>query len=639
MTERFEAEQDIARFIANARKLEDVHAYSPDQEHDACGVGLVAAIDGKPRREIVVRAIEALKAVWHRGAVDADGKTGDGAGIHLQVPQDFFRAQVKQTGHELRSGRIAVGQIFLPRTDYVAQETCRTIVESEILRSGFYLYGWRQVPVNISIIGEKANATRPEIEQIMFDAGDSEDLETLDRRLYLCRRRIEKGVRAAAIQDFYICSLSTRSLIYKGMFLAEQLSNFYPDLTDERFVSAFAIFHQRYSTNTFPTWRLAQPFRMLAHNGEINTLKGNANWMKNHEVKMASELFGASGEDIKPIIQAGQLRFCGFGRGVRGAGARRPRGATGEDHSGAGSLVETGFHHARAPPRHVRLRQRHHGAMGRTGGAGRHRRALGDRRHGSQWAAPDALLRDRRRAAVRGFGNRHGGARRNHVTRKGRVGPGQMIAIDLTDGVFYEDGAIKDRLAGEYPYEEWTKKIVDLEPIIGPGDEPRLYEKKTLRRRQMAAGYTIEDLEVILHPMVEDGKEPVGSMGDDTPLAVLSDKYRPLSHYFRQNFSQVTNPPIDPLREERVMSLKTRFRNLGNVLVQDEKQTEVSVLESPVISTGMFARMKDHLEGRFYEIDCVFACATAVRGRARCSWLSSASGPRPKRRCCKATIT
>ena len=254
---RHKAEVEIARFIANARKLEDAHAYSPDQEHDACGVGLVAAIDGKPRREVVTRAIEALRAVWHRGAVDADGKTGDGAGIHISVPQDFFRAQVEQTGHKLRSGRIAVGQIFLPRTDYVAQETCRTIVEAEILRSGFYLYGWRQVPVNISIIGEKANATRPEIEQIMFDAGDSEDLETLDRRLYLCRRRIEKGVRAAAIQDFYVCSLSTRSLIYKGMFLAEQLSNFYPDLQDERFVSAFAIFHQRYSTNTFPTWRLA----------------------------------------------------------------------------------------------------------------------------------------------------------------------------------------------------------------------------------------------------------------------------------------------------------------------------------------------------------------------------------------------
>src|SRR5215468_9996793 len=286
------AENEIARFLANARKLESAHAYSPDQEHDACGVGVVAAIDGKPRRAVVLGAIEALKSVWHRGAVDADGKTGDGAGIHLQVPQDFFRAQVEHTGTRLRSGRIAVGQIFLPRTDYGAQETCRTIVESEILRSGFHLYGWRQVPIDISIIGEKANVTRPEIEQIMFDAGDALDLETLDRRLYLCRRRIEKRVREASIQDFYVCSLSTRSLIYKGMFLAEQLSNFYPDLKDERFTSAFAIFHQRYSTNTFPTWRLAQPFRTIAHNGEINTLKGNVNWMACHEPRMAQEALG-----------------------------------------------------------------------------------------------------------------------------------------------------------------------------------------------------------------------------------------------------------------------------------------------------------------------------------------------------------
>ena len=200
------------------------------------------------------------------------------------------------------------------------------------------------------------------------------------------------------------------------------------------------------------------------------------------------------------------------------------------------------------------------------------------------------------------------------VIRKGRVGPGQMIARrSRRRRASTKTARLKDRLAGEYPYEEWTKNIVELEPIIGPGPEPRLYEKDALRRRQVAAGYTVEDLELILHPMVEDGKEAVGSMGDDAPLAVLSDRYRPLSHYFRQNFSQVTNPPIDSLREERVMSLKTRFRNLGNVLAQDEAQTEdVFVLESPVISTGMYQRMKEHLEGRFYEIDCVFPVREGV---------------------------
>jgi glutamate synthase (NADPH/NADH) large chain len=606
MSARFDAKQEIARFIANARKLEDGHAYSPEQEHDACGVGLVAAIDGKPRREVVVGAIEALKSVWHRGAVDADGKTGDGAGIHLQVPQDFFRAQVEQTGHKLRSGRIAVGQIFLPRTDYTAQETCRTIVESEILRIGFYLYGWRQVPVDISIIGEKANATRPEIEQVMFDAGDSEDLESLDRRLYLCRRRIEKKVREAAIADFYVCSLSTRSLIYKGMFLAEQLSNFYPDLKDERFVSAFAIFHQRYSTNTFPTWRLAQPFRMLAHNGEINTLRGNVNWMKNHEFKMASALFGEAGDDIKPIIQPGGSDSAAldavFEVLVR-AGRTAPLAKTlliPEAWSKKASTMPESHRAMYAYANAVMEPWDGPAAIAATDGrwviAGMDRNGLRPQRYA---VTEDGLL----------FVGSETGLvvlDESRITRKGRVGPGQMLALDLHEGRFYEDRAIKDKLAGEYPYVEWTKKIVELDPIIGPGPEPRMFDRDALRKRQIAAGMTMEDLELILHPMVEDGKEPVGSMGDDTPLAVLSEQYRPLSHYFRQNFSQVTNPPIDPLREERVMSLKTRFRNLGNVLEQDEKQADVFVLESPVISTGMIERMKDHLEGRFYEIDCVF---------------------------------
>jgi glutamate synthase (NADPH/NADH) large chain len=597
---------EISRFLSNARLLESAHAYSPEQEHDACGVGLVAAIDGKPRREVVTRAVEALKSVWHRGAVDADGKTGDGAGIHLQVPQDFFRAQVERSGHKLRSGHIGVGQMFLPRTDYAAQETCRTIVESEILSFGFYLYGWRQVPVDISVIGEKANATRPEIEQVMFDAGSGADMETLERALYLCRRRIEKRVREAAIQDFYVCSLSSRSLIYKGMFLAEQLSNFYPDLKDEHFISAFAIFHQRYSTNTFPTWRLAQPFRMLAHNGEINTLKGNVNWMKNHEFKMASQLFGQHGDDIKPIIQPGGSDSAAldavFEVLVR-AGRTAPLAKTlliPEAWSKKASTMPEAHRAMYAYANAVMEPWDGPAAIAATDGrwvmAGMDRNGLRPQRYA---VTSDGLLF---------VGSETGLVVLDEatVTRKGRVGPGQMIALDLEEGRFYEDRVIKDRLASEFPYEEWTKNIVELDPIIGPGPEPRLFVKDDLRKRQAAAGYTVEDLESILHPMVEDGKEAVGSMGDDTPLAVLSDRYRPLSHFFRQNFSQVTNPPIDSLREERTMSLKTRFRNLGNVLEQDEKQTDVFVLESPVISTGMYVRMKEHLEGRFYEIDCVF---------------------------------
>jgi glutamate synthase (NADPH) large chain len=242
---------------------------------------MVASIDGKQRRDVVESAIECLKVLFHRGAVDADGKTGDGAGIHLEVPQAFFREHVSRTGHVMPDNEtLCVGMVFLPKSDLGAQEVCRTIVESEILNAGYYIYGWRQVPVDISVIGEKANATRPEIEQIMIANRRGLTGDDLERNLYLVRRRIEKRVMEDHINSFYICSFSSRSIIYKGMFLAEQLTSFYPDLNDVRFVSSFAIYHQRYSTNTFPTWHLAQPFRMLAHNGEINTLLGNVNWMR-----------------------------------------------------------------------------------------------------------------------------------------------------------------------------------------------------------------------------------------------------------------------------------------------------------------------------------------------------------------------
>ena len=267
--------------------------YSEDEEHSSCGVGLVVSIDGSPSRKVVENGINALKAVWHRGAVDADGKTGDGAGIHVQIPVQFFYDQVRRTGHEPRMDQLmAVGQVFLPRTNFGAQETCRTIVESEVLRIGYYIYGWRHVPVDVSVLGDKANATRPEIEQIIISNAKGVDVETFERELYVIRRRIEKAAQAAGIREMYICSLSCRSIIYKGMMLAQDVANFYPDLMDARFESAFAIYHQRYSTNTFPQWWLAQPFRMLAHNGEINTLKGNVNWMKSHEIRMASTYFG-----------------------------------------------------------------------------------------------------------------------------------------------------------------------------------------------------------------------------------------------------------------------------------------------------------------------------------------------------------
>jgi glutamate synthase (NADPH/NADH) large chain len=303
MTQPTESGADfLTAWAANAAALSDT--YQPDMEHDACGVGLVAALDGKKRRDVVQAGIDALKAVWHRGAVDADGKTGDGAGIHIEIPQDFFADAIRRGGQHLRPGPIGVGQVFLPKTDLSAQERCRQIVESEILAFGYAIYGWRQVPINVECIGEKANATRPEIEQIMIWNAKGTDEATFEGDLYVIRRRIEKQAIAAQISELYFCSLSCRSIIYKGMFLAASLTDFYPDLLDQRFVSRFAIYHQRYSTNTFPTWKLAQPFRMLAHNGEINTISGNINWMKSHETRLSDPALDPYMDDIKPVIQA-----------------------------------------------------------------------------------------------------------------------------------------------------------------------------------------------------------------------------------------------------------------------------------------------------------------------------------------------
>ena len=289
----------------NLKKLIKGNIYHPSYEHDACGVGFVASTDGKKSRKVVEFGIQALKAVWHRGAVDADGKTGDGAGIHIEIPQDFFVERIQNAGRQHKEGKICVGMIFLPRNDYSSQEKCKTIVENELLNKSYYIYRWRQVPVNTKVLGEKSENNRPEIVQIIFKSNNKNlEKDELERDLYVVRKKIEKQINILKLKDFYICSFSSRSVIYKGMFLAEALSEFYPDLTDKRFISRFAIFHQRYSTNTFPSWDLAQPFRTLAHNGEINTIKGNINWMRIHEQDMNSKLFKDM-ESLKPVIDSG----------------------------------------------------------------------------------------------------------------------------------------------------------------------------------------------------------------------------------------------------------------------------------------------------------------------------------------------
>ncbi len=580
--------------------------YADADEHSSCGVGLVVSIEGTPSRGVVEKGINALKAIWHRGAVDADGKTGDGAGIHVQIPAPFFYDQVRRTGHEPQMNKlIAVGQVFLPRTDFSAQERCRTIVETEVLRMGHYIYGWRHVPVNNSVLGEKANATRPEIEQILIRNEKDIDDEQFERELYIIRRRIEKAT--SMIAGFYFCSLSCRSIIYKGMMLAEQVAEFYPDLMDERFESSFAIYHQRYSTNTFPQWHLAQPFRMLAHNGEINTLKGNVNWMRSHEIRMASNMFGDRAEDIKPIIPAGASDSSAldsvFEVLVR-AGRNAPMAKTMlVPEAWAQQAVETkqawqdmyGYCNAVIEPWDGPA------ALAMTDGrwvcGGLDRNGLRPLRY---VVTGDGLL-------IAGSEVGMVPVDEATVVEKGALGPGQMIAVDMTEGRLYRDEELKDKLAAAQPFSDWVEKVVDLNDMMRNVPEKPVFTGAELRKRQVAAGYSIEDLEQVLAPMAEDGKEMIASMGDDTPSAVLSKQYRPLSHFFRQNFSQVTNPPIDSLRESRVMSLKTRFGNLKNVLDEDGSQTEILLLESPFVANAEFDEMMNHFGETVTVIDCTFA--------------------------------
>ena len=600
----------VAAEEAKRKWMAENGLYAHEEEHSSCGVGLVVAIDGTPSRDVVEKGINALKAVWHRGAVDADGKTGDGAGIHVQIPVAFFQDQIRRTGHEPDNKLIAVGQVFLPRTDFGAQERCRTIVESEVLRMGHYIYGWRHVPVDNSVLGDKANATRPEIEQILIRNEKGVDEEQFERELYIIRRRIEKA--ATMVTGFYFCSMSCRSIIYKGMMLAEQVAEFYPDLMDARFESAFAIYHQRYSTNTFPQWSLAQPFRMLAHNGEINTLKGNVNWMRSHEIRMASSAFGDKAEDIKPIIPAGASDSSAldsvFEVLVR-AGRNAPMAKT--------MMVPEAW-----SQQAIEMKKPWQDMYGYCNAVM------------EPWDGPAALaMTDGRwvcggldrsglrplRYVVTGDGLLVAGSEvgmvpidEATVVEKGALGPGQMIAVDMVEGRLYHDEELKDKLAAAQPFGAWVEKVVDLSGMLRDVPEHAVFDGADLRKRQIAAGYSVEELEQVLAPMAEDGKEMIASMGDDTPSAVLSKMYRPLSHFFRQNFSQVTNPPIDSLRESRVMSLKTRFGNLKNVLDEDGSQTQILQLESPFVANAEFDEMMNHFGESVTVIDCTFAKGTGA---------------------------
>ncbi len=596
----------MKNYLKNLKKLEENHVYNKSMEHDACGVGLIASTNGKKSRKVVEYGIEALKSVWHRGAVDADGKTGDGAGIHLEISSEFFREKIEITGHKPDKSPICVGMIFLPRNNYSAQENCKILVEKELTKSNFSIYGWRQVPVNSKVLGIKAEQTRPEITQVLFKHNDSDLSEnSLEIKLYESRRKIENEANKAQLEGFYICSLSSKSIIYKGMFLAETMSDFYEDLKDERFISRYVIFHQRYSTNTFPSWSLAQPFRAIAHNGEINTFKGNSNWMKVHEQEMDSKLFNDI-ENLKPVIQPGVSDSAALDNvfellNISGQPAplaklmlipdawSKKNKTLSRDHQQLFNFLNSTMEPWDGPA-----------AIAATDNdwviAANDRNGLRPLRY--------TITKDNFLFA----GSETGMIKldEKNIIAKGRLGPGEIIGVKIVKGKVFTNNEIKNYLAKEYKH--FSSQIVDLNKKFIIKNEKNIFSGIELKRRQHVFGLSIEDLELILHPMVEDAKEATGSMGDDTPLAVLSEKYRPLYHFFRQNFSQVTNPPIDSLRENKVMSLKTRFGNLGNILDFDNLTKEdIYVLDSPILSNSQFKKFNNFFSKKSIEIDCTFS--------------------------------
>ena len=597
---------EVDTYIKNREKLKKNHVYKEEFEHDNCGVGLVASIEGDSRRDIVEKGVEALKAVFHRGAVDADGKTGDGAGIMLEVSNSFFRKQILKTGHmPSEDSLIGVGMIFLPKRDFGAQEKCRAIVEYEIIKAGMNLFGWRQVPVNTEIIGEKANYTKPEIEQIIFSPKDSQS--DLEKKLYLTRRRIENKIKALNINDFYICSLSTETIVYKGMFLAEQLSEFYPDLLDEDFKSKFAIYHQRYSTNTFPTWSLAQPFRVLAHNGEINTLKGNINWMSAHEPRITHPFFNERINDLKPILDSDASDSASLD------GAFELLVQTDRDLPMAKSMIiPESWSNRSDMSDDLKNMYAYCNAViepwdgpaavcGNFGDwiiSGMDRNGLRPLRY---ILTNDGLL-------ISGSEVGMINVEEKNILKKGRVGPGELIAINYHEKKFYQSDELKKLLSQRQNYSEWNKKTIDLDSILA--DKQISHPNKAIDQKfyQLAKSFNLsfETLDLILDPMVKTGQEATGSMGDDTPLSVLTERYRGLHSFFKQNFSQVTNPPIDSLREQVVMSLKTRLGNLGNIAEEDSEQCNLVLLQSPVLLDHELKTLKEHLGQLTTEIDCTY---------------------------------
>ena len=554
-------------------KTEQTGLYDATNEHDACGVGMVVNIHGNKSHELVDSALKVLENMRHRGAEGADNKTGDGAGIMLQIPHEFILLQGIPVPEK---GKYGTGLVFLPK-DEKEQAGILSIMIEEIEREGLTLMHLRNVPTNPACLGKDARATEPDIKQV-FITGVT-DADSLERTLYIIRKKIEKRVRHT---DFYIVSLSAKNIIYKGMLSSMQVREYFPDLTQPYFTSGLALVHSRFSTNTFPTWSLAQPFRLLAHNGEINTIRGNRGWMEARESVLSSPALGDV-KDIRPIIQPGMSDSASLDNVLEFfvmSGLSLP-------HAMA-MLVPESFNDKNPISEDLKAFYEYHSILmepwdgpaallfsdGRFAGGMLDRNGLRPARY---LITNNDMMVVASEVGVMDF-------EPGEIKEKGRLQPGKILMIDTEQGKIYYDGELKEQLASARPYRAWlSANRIELDTLkSGRKIDNRIDGYDRMLR---TFGFSREDIERTLMPMCNTGAEPIASMGNDTPLAVLSDRPQLLFNYFRQQFAQVTNPAIDPIREELVMSLTEYIGAVGmNILVPSESHCKMVRLPHPVLN-------------------------------------------------------
>jgi glutamate synthase (NADPH/NADH) large chain len=568
--------------------------YDPSYEKDNCGVGFIANINGEKSHEVVKKGIEILVNMTHRGAAGSDPTTGDGAGIMVQMPHEFFEIACKNLGVELPSaGEYGVGMFFLPKTPAMRYQ-CEGIAERVIAEEGAELLGWRIVPVDNRAIGETARYTEPIMKQVFIGMGTIKTIEAFESKLYLIRKRIENEV-ATYVQKgnepFYICSLSNKTIVYKGLLLPEQISNYYIDLQDLNFRSAMSMVHSRFSTNTFPTWELAHPYRYLAHNGEINTIRGNRNWMNAREGVLKSEVYGKDVTKLFPILMP-NMSDSGSLDNVFELLRKHGRSNT---HALTMLIPEAWENDESMDPKKRSYYEYNASMLEPWDGPAAVFFCDGDQvgatldRNGLR-PAKYVITKDGHMVMASELGV----IRFNpeDIVRKGRLEPGKMIMVDTLKKVVLEDEAIKSEIFNSFPYDESIKERRITMDSLPEFKENYQVRSETLTEKQYAFGYTLEDIHEIVKVMAETGKEPIGAMGNDAPLAVFSDQPQTLFAYFRQLFAQVTNPPIDPIREKIVMSLKNYIGSQASMLSTSPDVEPFIEIGTPVLTNDEMGRLR-----------------------------------------------